>query len=93
MDITISSLQRDAYEIAEAYYLTHWNDNHTRKDTTDWDESIFITWARLWLIAMHTYDSMNEGNALEIPDDTPYTKKLLEAYNADFEECLMSMYG
>jgi len=89
MDVTISTLQRDAFEHAEAYYLRHWNENHTRKNPSDdWDERKFLAWARLWLVAKATYNRMNNW----LPE-RDYHDEVMEAYEADFEECLVAMYG
>jgi hypothetical protein len=91
MDITISTLRKDAFKLAEDYYQRYFNDDHERIDPEDdWDESKFVSYARLWLVALKTYDRMNEW----LPDDhREYHEQLMYAYTADFDECLVSMYG
>lgn len=88
--MTISSLQRDAFEQAEAYYFKHWNQDHTRKNIhDDWCEETFVAWARLWLVCLHTYNQMNDDTGIE----ELYIENLMEAYEVDFERCLVAMYG
>ncbi len=91
MDMTISSLVRDAFEQAESYYFEHFTNDHQRIDPDDdWDEARFLAWGRLWQVTLHTYNQMN--NQSEQPE-VPYTELLMRSYGLTVEEVLEAMYG
>jgi hypothetical protein len=85
----INTMMMSAYNEAERYYYTAHTKRHERKvPSLDWDEAYFIAHARLWLVMLATWNHMN-GSI----DNEAYVEELNKAYNANFEDCLVAMYG
>jgi len=93
---TVYQMKDAAYAEAERYYYTAYTKRHERKRPfLDWSEDYFVTYARLWLIMLATWDHMNGMQSAFGPegDHTTYTAQLDHACNASFEDCLVAMYG
>ncbi len=98
-DDNVHAMLGAAYYAAEEYYLKHFIPHERIDYDDDWDETTFITYARLWLVMLATWDHMHgQMSIIEQPvtGDTlmlSYTRSLKRAYTADLDECLVAMYG
>ena len=89
--MTLDDLRKQAYDKAEAYYMTFHTENHERiRPFADYDEGFVVFWGRVWLLSLCMGEYMN--NTMD-PGGPTFRELIDDATTADHERVLEGMYG